>query len=238
MKNHIKDTTIIIPTLNEFNNLKILLKFLLPLNSDIKVLIVDDSAEPEFNKLFHLKEKYSELEIKIIKGKKKGVGTAVRLGIKQIKSKYFIIMMGDLSDDPRDIPKLIEKLREGYGMVFGSRFIKGSFLLDYPFFKFIFNRLTNILVAIMFGIFASDITGAFSGYVTLPFQNESLISKKFSIFIELPLIGKIKGLKYCSVPVTWRNRIEGQSNMKLFKAGNDYWKIIIKLFLRSNRIIN
>ncbi|OLS23333.1 MAG: Undecaprenyl-phosphate 4-deoxy-4-formamido-L-arabinose transferase [Candidatus Heimdallarchaeota archaeon LC_3] len=235
MDKQLKDTTILIPTLNEYNNLRILLKQFLLLSKEIKILLVDDSSEKEYNKLFKLKEDYPRLEIIIIRGKKRGVGTAVRMGIKNIKTKYFIIMMGDLSDDPKDVPKLISKLRDGYQIVFGSRFIKGSYILDYPVIKFISNRLTNILVALIFMIKSHDITGAFAGYLTYPLINEKFISQRFSIFIEIPIIGKLKGMSYCEVPVTWRNRIEGQSNMKLIKAGNDYWLTILRLFFKRLR---
>ncbi|MFX0071949.1 MAG: glycosyltransferase [Candidatus Hermodarchaeota archaeon] len=225
-----KEFTLLIPTLNESYNLRILFRQLIPYKDLIKILLVDDSSQDEFKILNKLISKFLDLDIRTLKGYKKGIGTAIRQGLNYIDTNYFIIMMGDLSDDPQDLPKIMEKLKDGYQVVFGSRFIKGSYLQDYPPTKFIANRLTNLVISVLFRIKSHDITGAFTGYQSRYFKNTTFKSTGFSILIELPIKGKLSGLKYCEVPVTWRNRIEGQSSMRLLRAGRNYWRIILELF--------
>ena len=226
-----KSTTILIPTMNEVENIRILLQKLMKYKDQAKIVFIDDSTDEQFIKMKSVIKKFPSMDIKIVKGLKSGVGVAVRIGIKHVSTKYFVVMMGDLSDDPDDFEGILNKLNEGFGIVFGSRFSKGSKIDNYPFFKFIANRLTNILIALAFLIKSHDITGAYSGYRTVFFKNCHLKSRGFSIFAELPLKGIVGGLSYCEIPVVWRNRISGKSNMKLFRVGFQYWKIILELLV-------
>lgn len=72
--------------------------------------------------------------------------------------------MGDLSDDPQDVPKLVRKIDEGYDIAYGSRFIEGGGTDGYPWAKMIANRTFNNVVRLLFGIKHKDITNAFKAY--------------------------------------------------------------------------
>src|SRR5688572_19268657 len=72
-----------------------------------------------------------------------GFGYAVRLGLENFSGDCVAIMMGDMSDSPDDLVKFYFKMQEGYDCVFGSRFMKGGKIYDYPFIKLIINRIAN-----------------------------------------------------------------------------------------------
>ncbi|HEX8076982.1 MAG TPA: glycosyltransferase family 2 protein, partial [Chthoniobacterales bacterium] len=61
-----------------------------------------------------------------------GFGRAVACGLDAMKGDAVVIMMADESDDCRDVVRYWQKLNEGYDCVFGSRFIKGGGVIDYP----------------------------------------------------------------------------------------------------------
>ena len=97
------DLTIIIPVKNEENNI---LNIVDSINSKIKVdyeiLFIDDfSTDNTKNvvKKFSSKKKF----VKIFSNKKKGLGSAISLGILKSTNKYLAIFMADMSDDPKDL---------------------------------------------------------------------------------------------------------------------------------------
>jgi dolichol-phosphate mannosyltransferase len=57
-----------------------------------------------------------------------------------------VIMMADESDDCRDVVRYWNKLNEGWDAVFGSRFMKGGGVIDYPWLKLRLNRLANLFI--------------------------------------------------------------------------------------------
>src|ERR1700744_253597 len=74
-----------------------------------------------------------------------GFGNAVRCGLENFSGDCVAVMMGDLSDSPRDLVKFYNKLLEGYDCVFGSRFIRGGRTYDYPKLKLVINRVATLI---------------------------------------------------------------------------------------------
>ena len=85
-----------------------------------------------------------------------GFGLAVRAGLANFRGDAVAIVMADGSDDPADLVKYHAKLKEGYDCVFGSRFIAGSRLIDYPIHKLIINRLANLFISVLFQLRYND----------------------------------------------------------------------------------
>ena len=84
----------------------------------------------------------------------------MRRGLAEFDGDAAAIVMADASDDPIDLVAGYRKLQEGYDCVFGSRFIKGGFIVDYPIHKLAINRLANWFVKSIFGLRYSDVTNA------------------------------------------------------------------------------
>src|SRR4051812_9358319 len=79
-----------------------------------------------------------------------GFGRAIIHGLDQAAGDAVAIMMADESDDSRDVVRYWKKLQEGYDCVFGSRFMKGGGVIDYPRFKLFVNRLANFFLKALF----------------------------------------------------------------------------------------
>lgn len=75
-----------------------------------------------------------------------------------------VIMMADESDDCRDVVRYWKLLNEAYYCVFGSRFMKGGGVIDYPWIKLRLNRLANRFIKTLFRIKLNDTTNAFKAY--------------------------------------------------------------------------
>ena len=120
--------SIIIPTFNEAKQLKYTIKKLQSLKKKIKeyeLIFIDDfSNDGSYQQLVLFKKKDSR--IKIFKNIKKGLGSAIKVGIKKSKKKYVCIFMCDLSDDVNDIYKYYKAINDNKKLdaVFGTRFDK------------------------------------------------------------------------------------------------------------------
>ena len=146
----IKSINILIPLKNEQFGIKNLINNLKPIleqkDKEVKLSLIDDhSTDSTWDILKEFQNNFSF--IKIYKNAyETGFGNALKFGIEQNNSDAVIIFMGDCSDEPQDINEYIKYLDEGYDCVFGSRFMTGSKLNNYPFVKLIFNRLANNLI--------------------------------------------------------------------------------------------
>ena len=90
--------------------------------------------------------KAQRLNIDLFNNDKKGLGGAINLGITKSMGGAVCIMMADMSDDISDLKKYYELIKnENLDAVFGSRFIKGSSVSDYPLKKLILNRIFNYI---------------------------------------------------------------------------------------------
>ncbi|NMG58586.1 glycosyltransferase, partial [Geitlerinema sp. P-1104] len=81
-----------------------------------------------------------------------GFGFALRCGLEKFNGDAVAIVMADASDSPEDILSYYHLLQEGYDCVFGSRFVRGGEVIDYPRHKLIVNRLANLFIQVLFGL--------------------------------------------------------------------------------------
>ena len=114
--------SVIIPVYNEEKNVSILhnslKKVLDKLKRTYEIIFIDDGSDDNT-----LKELVKLKKIKIIKFRKNfGQTAAMSAGFRAAKGKIIISMDGDLQNDPKDIPRLIKKINEGYDVVSGWRF--------------------------------------------------------------------------------------------------------------------
>lgn len=163
-----------------------------------------------------------------------GFGFAVRCGLENFQGDAVAIVMADSSDAPENILDYYYKLQQGYDCVFGSRFIKGGRVIEYPQHKLIINRLANLFVKVLFGLNYNDTTNAFKMYRREVIDGVSpLISHHFNLTVEIPLKAIIRGYTYAIVPITWSNRKTGVSKLKIKEMGSRYLFIVLYILLEK-----
>ena len=199
-----------------------------------EILVVDDgSTDKTWEVLQSLRATIPELRV-IKNTGPHGFGRAVTLGLRSCNGDAVVIMMADESDDARDAVRYWKLLNEGWDCVFGSRFVKGGGVIDYPPIKLFVNRIANYFIRSLFRIPLNDTTNAFKAYRrTVITGCEPLIAPHFNLTVELPLKAVVRGYSWTVVPITWRNRRFGQGKLKIKEMGSRYFFICAYIWLEK-----
>jgi len=199
-----------------------------------EILVVDDgSTDRSWEVLQEIQQRIPELR-PIQNPGQHGFGRAVIFGLRNVKGDGVVIMMADESDDVRDVVRYWHELNEGWDCVFGSRFVKGAGVIDYPRIKLIINRMANLFVRLLFGIPLNDTTNAFKAYRRTVIRGcEPLMSPHFNLTVEIPLKAIVRGYSWTVVPITWRNRRYGAPKLKLKEMGSRYFFIVMYVWLEK-----
>lgn len=163
-----------------------------------------------------------------------GVGRAIIQGLDHSQGDAVVIMMADESDDCRDVVRYWKKLNEGYDCVFGSRFMRGGGVIDYPKMKLLLNRIANWFLRMLFNIKLNDTTNAFKAYRRRAIDGcRPLIAPHFNITVELPLKAIVRGFSWTTIPITWRNRRTGAPKLRIKEMGSRYLFICLYIWLEK-----
>jgi len=199
-----------------------------------EIVVVDDgSSDRTWELLTALKEKIPALAPVQNLGLH-GFGRAIIHGLNNMKGDAVVIMMADESDDCRDVVQYWKLLNEGYDCAFGSRFLKGGGVIDYPRVKLLLNRLANFFIKTLFAIRLNDTTNAFKAYRKEVIEGcRPLIAPHFNLTVELPLKAIVRGFSWTVIPITWRNRRTGEAKLKIKEMGSRYLFICLYIWLEK-----
>jgi len=199
-----------------------------------EIVAVDDgSSDRTWEILQALKERIPNV-IPIQNLAPNGFGRAIARGLSAMNGDAVVIMMADESDDCHDVVRYWQKLNEGYDCVFGSRFVKGGGVIDYPKIKLFLNRLANYFLKILFRIKLNDTTNAFKAYRKEVIDGcQPLIAPHFNITVEIPLKAIVRGYSWTTIPITWRNRRTGSAKLKIKEMGSRYLFICLYVWLEK-----
>lgn len=226
--------SIIIPCRDEeenvniiFNNIKNNCKF-----NNYEIIFINDfssdTTEKQLQNLIKTNQNtayYNNIE--------KGLGGAIKLGLKKSSGDFITIMMADSADSIDDLNNYFKIMENGeYDAVFGSRFIRGGKTIGYPLLKLIFNRIGNNLARILFFTKYNDFTNSFKIYKKEIIENiRPIISEDFNIFIEIPLKTISRGYSYKIIPIQYYNRTVGTAKFKIKELGSRYLFTLLHCFL-------
>lgn len=199
-----------------------------------EIVVVDDgSKDRTWQVLQDLKQKYPSLAPVQNTGAN-GFGRAVVYGLEHSRGDAVVIMMADASDSPADAVKYWRMLNEGYDCSFGSRFMSGSEVIDYPRVKLFVNRIANFLVRVGFNIPLNDTTNAFKAYRRTVIDGcRPFLAPHFNLTVELPLKAIVRGYTFGVVPISWRNRKYGVAKLKIKEMGSRYFFICAYVWLEK-----
>ncbi len=204
-------------------------------NIDHEIFVVNDNSKDNTVSILEtLAQKYPTLKYGTNPGPN-GFGYAVRYGLERYTGDCVAVMMADLSDSPNDLIHYYTTMVEGnYDCVFGSRFIKGGKVVDYPCVKKIINRTANFIISMVMQIKYNDTTNAFKLYKREVIDGvKPILSPHFNLTIELPLKAIIRGYSYTVVPNSWTNRKYGVSKLKIKEMGSRYFFILVYCFVEK-----
>jgi dolichol-phosphate mannosyltransferase len=164
----------------------------------------------------------------------RGFGMAIRAGLDVFEGDAVAIVMADASDNPADLVRYHRLLEDGWDCAFGSRFVPGAKVYDYPRLKLTINRLANWFIRILFRHRYNDTTNAFKAYRREVIETISpLLSKHFNLTVEMPLKAIVRGHTYAVIPTDWTNRTSGVPKLAMKEMGSRYLFIVLYVWLES-----
>lgn len=231
-----KKVSIVIPAMNEEENLPMVIGKVNQLKEKVKeyvfeVIVVDD----------HSVDKTSEVALKeganVIRNEyKPGKGNALRYGFERTTGDYIVMLDADCSHNPLDIPKFLEKLEEGAGLVIGSRIYGGSD--EYTRVRAFGNIMLTFVFGLFHGRYLSDALNGFKAFKKDIFWDFKYNSSDFEIEIELLVNTIRKGYPISEVPSHEEARKAGKAKSKVVKHGTKFLLRIIREWFKGRGLVN
>jgi dolichol-phosphate mannosyltransferase len=233
--------SIVIPVYNEGANFRALWNELAGLlTADFMAYVVYDFAEddtlPAVNKIMSDGEK----RLRTVKNQRApGVVGAIMTGFEVVPDGPVLVVMADLSDDLRQVNRMLELYGQGYHIVAGSRYMKGGRLIGGPFFKQMLSRIAGTSLWWLRGLPTHDATNAFKIYDRAMVRSLNVQSRGgFELNLELTVKAFLAGYRIAEVPVTWRDRTAGKSRFRLWNWLPRYLRWYLYAFRSGSRTGN
>lgn len=223
-----KRVSVVIPTLNEASNIKYVLPYI-PEFIDEVIIIDGESTDGTIDEVL----KYRK-DAKIIIDKVHGKGNALRKGFEAATGDLIIMMDADGSHDPRELPRLVDPVLNGYDVTKASRILPGGGSDDFTAFRRFGNKMFVTMVNIMYN---ADYTDLCYGYRV--FKKEALDkihckTNGFEIETEQSILMLKAGLKIKEVPSFEAKRKHGDSRLNSFTDGWRILRIIVNEYFRKD----
>jgi len=201
---------------------------------EYEIVVVDDNSTDGTTAIVDEMAREDRGIVAVHRRSNGGFGRAIREGLTRVTGDTVMLVMGDGSDDPKDVVAYHRKLEEGYDCVFGSRFIPGALVRDYPPHKLFVNRIANQFLRVLFMTRHNDLTNAFKGFRKHVIDAvQPLLSCHFNITIEIPLKAMNRGFSVATVPIRWYGREAGVSKLKIREMGRKYLFIALYVWLEK-----
>ena len=161
----------------------------------------------------------------------KGYGNAIMQGVRAATGDIVVIMDADGSHDPADIPRLVEKAKEGYEYVSASRYFYGSKPTDDDtWIRFAGNMLFTWLTNILHGTKVTDSLFTFIAASKKALLDLNLTSPGFEFCTEIIVKARKKGLKFIEIPTHEKQRYGGDTKVNAFWHGLKILRMILRRY--------
>jgi dolichol-phosphate mannosyltransferase len=224
------NTTIIVPTYNEKQNIERLISALLEAGPDVNVLVVDDNS-PDRTADYVEAIASNNPRVRLIKRPgKMGLGTAYITGFKDALehgAEIIIQMDADFSHDPRYIADFRDAI-EGNDIVIGSRYVKGVNVVNWPMDRLLLSYFANLYTRVVTGLPIHDATSGFKCIRREVLESINLgeiISDGYCFQIEMTFRAWRKGFRVAEIPIVFVERHSGTSKMSKHIIWEAMWKV-------------
>lgn len=232
------ESLVIIPTFNEKENIENVVRKVFALDVPFDVLVVDDSSPDGTGQIvIGLQKEFPRLFLETRKVKD-GLGKAYTHGFKWALANqypYIFEMDADLSHDPKDLPRLLQALKEGNDVSVGSRYSHGVNVVNWPMSRVLLSFIASKYARFITGLPIHDATAGFVGYKKEVLEALDLNQIKFKGYgfqIEMKYKAWLKKFQLKEVPIIFTNRIAGESKITFNIMGEAVFGILM-LRIRS-----
>jgi len=228
---------IVIPTYNEYGNLLNLINAIRDQKVGVDILVVDDNSPDGTGELAD-KLALTIPEVNVLhRTIKNGLGRAYIEGFNwALKNDYEVILMmdADLSHDPAALPLFMKEI-ETHDAVFGSRYIGGVRVENWPFKRLLISWLSNEFVRQVLRVPCTDATTAYKCFrrsVLEAINLDALTGTRNDFMIEISVRPIFMDFRTKEIPFMFRDRVAGKSKMEFGVAGASLF-MVIKLFVEK-----
>jgi glycosyltransferase involved in cell wall biosynthesis len=238
------ELSIIVPCLNEIDNLPIILpkiaNLIIKNNLDAELVILDDaSTDRTYENAMAIMSKYTQIQWSLYQRyqPRRGYGAVVRYGFAHAMGRYAIPVSADDVDPVELIPTFLEHMRDGAYLVQCSRYARpedtSTIPLKYQYFQAIYRALVRVLL----GQKIRDSTYSFKMHNRMDMMALGLSSNRFSISPEITFKSLLSGGKIVYVPGRQGTRIYGISKFNFLKEGPGFAWILFRASLHRLGIL-
>jgi dolichol-phosphate mannosyltransferase len=211
--------SIVVPVRNEAENIEPMLKGVINvLTGPAEFLVVYDDESDTTLPVVRSFSTGERVQCRTVKNNiGRGPANALKAGFAAARGEAVIVMMADMSDDPRVLASMVEKFEAGYDLVCGSRYVAGGEQVGGPWLKGKLSRIAGLSLHTL-GLPLHDVTNSFKLYRADRLRGLELRSSGgFEINLEIVVKAWRSGWRISEVPARWADRTAGRSNFKLLR---------------------
>lgn len=217
------DSLVIIPTYNEKENIERIVGVVLAFEHPFHILVVDDgSPDGTADIVKRMMEGHPDRLFLLERSGKQGLGTAYIAGFRwglERKYDYLFEMDADFSHNPNDLIRLRAACADGRGdFAIGSRYVKGGKVENWPWNRILMSFFASVYVNMILWMGIRDCTAGFKCYKREVLETIDLSQIRFvgyAFQIEMKYKAQRLGFKAVEVPVTFVDRMYGESKMSM-----------------------
>tara|TARA_B110000014_G_C19979287_1_gene507058 strand:+ start:214 stop:930 length:717 start_codon:yes stop_codon:yes gene_type:complete len=237
--NNKNSVSIIVPAFKEEEFIEETLKNYLEVFSaakiEFEIIVIIDKVNGDKTDQIVKKMAIDKKEILfVIREGKKGIGSAIKEGIKKSQNNNILIATAEISEDPNDLVKMVKKMNDGFDMVFGNRFYLNAKREGYSKKQYYANRLCNYTIKILFGIKSNDVTNGVKVYKKSILKNLKLTGTSFDIFAEIPIKAYQNGNhNFIEIPLKHYAREKIYSKFNFKRESKLFFLMVVKCFFNK-----
>lgn len=239
---------VVIATLNEIDNLPILVPRIFEWFPASKILVIDDdSSDGTGDWCDTFKKQDSRLEVMHRVGER-GLGSATLAGFRWgLENGFDLIatMDADLSHDPQSLKAMLEMLENDQanrlGLVIGSRYVEGGGIRGWPWYRHLASRMVNTYVRWILRLKTRDNTSGFRLYRCRALRRidlSDMASTGYAYLEEILWRLQRVQVESAEIPIVFVDRVQGQSKVRLGVVLNSLFQILkmsIKNFMNQGK---
>jgi glycosyltransferase involved in cell wall biosynthesis len=192
-----------------------------------EVVYVDDgSTDGSFRELVRLHEACANVRVVRLR-RNFGKAAALTAGFDVARGSVVVTMDADLQDDPAEIPRLLEKLDEGYDLVSGWKCDRRD-----PFTRRLFSRIYNRTTSVVTGVRLHDMNCGLKIYRAEVLQNVRLYGDLHRF---VPVLAHQLGFRTGEIPVNHRPRLNGRSRYGIERYARGFFDLLTVAYLGRYR---
>jgi len=224
--------TVCLPTYNERENLPRMIEALRPVLRDgDRVLVIDDNSPDGTGEVADELAAAHPFVAVLHRPHKEGLGRAYIAGFERALAEgaeLLLEMDCDFSHDPADVPRLIEAAENGADLVLGSRYVPGGGTRNWGLARRLISRGGSVYTGLFLHMGVKDPTGGFKCFrrqVLEQLDLDSVTPRGYAFQIEMTYRAKQAGFKVVEIPITFVDRVVGQSKMSRSVVLEAIWRV-------------